>query len=64
MAAEPATPAAEIWVDRIRADHVGRRVVVRYRLPADDLATDVLGRLVDRHEGVLRIRRADESVAR
>jgi ribosomal protein S18 acetylase RimI-like enzyme len=54
--------AAEIWVDRIRADHVGRRVVVRYRLPADDLATDVLGRLVDRHAGVLRIRRADDSV--
>ena len=58
---EPATRTAEIWVDRVRADHVGRRVVVRYRLRADDKATDVLGRLVDRHAGALRIRRADDS---
>ena len=61
MATEPATRTAEIWVDRVRADHVGRRVVVRYRLSAGDKATDVLGRLVDRHAGALQIRRADDS---
>ncbi|HEU0214755.1 MAG TPA: GNAT family N-acetyltransferase [Jiangellaceae bacterium] len=62
MAAEPAPDSTDVWVDRIRADHVGRRVVVRYRLPAEDIATDVLGLLVERLAGALRIRRADGSV--
>ncbi|HEX6578562.1 MAG TPA: GNAT family N-acetyltransferase [Jiangellaceae bacterium] len=62
MATEPASAATDVWVDRIRADHVGRRVVVRYRLPAEDIATDVLGLLVERLAGALRIRRADGSV--
>jgi ribosomal protein S18 acetylase RimI-like enzyme len=62
MAADRADPSAETWVDRIHADHVGRRVVVRYRLADGDLATDVLGRLVGRHADTLRIERADGSV--
>jgi N-acetylglutamate synthase len=62
MAAEFENPSAAAWVDRIRADHVGRRVVVRYRLPVEDVATDVLGVLVERLAGALRIRRADGTV--
>jgi GNAT superfamily N-acetyltransferase len=62
MAAGPQRPCTEVWVDRIRADHVGRRVVVRYRLPVDDIATDVLGVLVGRQAGALQIRRADGAV--
>ncbi len=60
--AEREDPRSGTWVDRIRADHVGRRVVVRYHLPDGDMATDVLGRLVGRDAGTLRIRRGDGSV--
>jgi N-acetylglutamate synthase len=47
-------------VDRITPADIGRRVVVRYRLPNSDLATDVLGRLEEwDDDGVLSVRRSD-----
>jgi GNAT superfamily N-acetyltransferase len=48
-------------VNRITPADVGRRVVVRYRLPADGRATDVLGRLDAWSDGILSVRRADGS---
>lgn len=46
-------------VDRISASDVGRRVVVRYRLPDAGIATDVLGRLDDWTDDRLQVRRSD-----
>jgi N-acetylglutamate synthase len=46
-------------VDRITPSDVGRRVVVRYRLPGDQLATDVLGRLDAWDDGTLFVIRPD-----
>jgi N-acetylglutamate synthase len=43
---------------RLSDSDVGRRVVVRYRIPAG-LATDVVGRLERWADGVLSVRRAD-----
>lgn len=48
-------------VDRITPADVGRRVVVRYRLPAEGRATDVLGRLDAWSGGILSVRRSDGS---
>ena len=46
-------------VDRITPSDIGRRVVVRYRLPDRGRATDVLGRLETWEHGTLSVRRAD-----
>jgi N-acetylglutamate synthase len=48
-------------VDRITPADVGRRVVVRYRLPAEGRATDVLGLLNGWADGVLSVRQSDGS---
>jgi ribosomal protein S18 acetylase RimI-like enzyme len=49
-------------VDRIGPSDVGRRVVVRYHLPSEGTATDVLGELVGWTHGRLRVRRSDGQV--
>jgi N-acetylglutamate synthase len=49
-------------LDRITPSHVGRRVVVRYRLPGEGRATDVLGQLDAWDDGVLSVRRSDGTV--
>jgi N-acetylglutamate synthase len=49
-------------VDRITPADIGRRVVVRYRLPYSQLATDVLGRLEEWDDGVLSVRRSDSTI--
>jgi N-acetylglutamate synthase len=46
-------------VDRITPSDIGRRVVIRYRLPDRGRATDVLGRLEEWEDGTLSVRRAD-----
>jgi N-acetylglutamate synthase len=48
-------------VDRITSSDVGRRVVVRYRLPDGGMATDVIGRLEAWSDGILSVRRSDGS---
>ncbi len=48
-------------LDRITPSDVGRRVVVRYRLPGEGRATDVLGRLDRWDDGILSVRRSDGS---
>jgi N-acetylglutamate synthase len=48
-------------LDRITPSDLGHRVVVRYRLPAEGRATDVLGRLDAWDDGTLSVRRADGS---
>ena len=49
-------------VDRITPADIGRRVVVRYRLPDSELATDVLGHLEGWHDGALSVRRPDGAI--
>ncbi|HEY9376091.1 MAG TPA: hypothetical protein VIQ02_03240, partial [Jiangellaceae bacterium] len=49
-------------LDRITPSDVGRRVVVRYRLAAEDRATDVLGQLDRWDDGNLSVRRSDGSI--
>jgi N-acetylglutamate synthase len=46
-------------VDRLTQSDVGRRVVVRYRLPGGGQATDVLGHLDAWDDGTLSVRRVD-----
>lgn len=48
---------------RLTAADVGRRVVVRHRLP-DGRATDVLGELAALDAGALAVRREDGAVVR
>jgi N-acetylglutamate synthase len=55
------SPTVPERVDRITPADVGRRVVVRYRLPAEGRATDVLGLLDAWSDGVLSVRRSNGS---
>jgi N-acetylglutamate synthase len=59
LAPEPVGRPDGAGVDRIEPSDVGRRVVVRYHLPAEGKATDVLGDLVTWSDDALRIRRPD-----
>src|SRR5215207_4225414 len=62
MTIGPAAGAKGPGVDRIGPSDVGRRVVVRYHLPSEGRATDVLGELVAWTRGRLRVRRSDGKV--
>src|SRR5918994_6164130 len=62
MTTGPAARANGPGVDRIGPSDVGRRVVVRYHLPSEGTATDVLGELVGWTHGRLRVRRSDGQV--
>lgn len=62
MTAGPVRPGDDSGVDRIGPSDMGRRVVVRYHLRDEDVATDVLGDLAAWADGILRIRRDDGRV--